>query len=105
MMEEHDSEPETSSFPLFNLDALKHAFPQVPMFNLFNLGAPQPHESFLEKTAKVSKPPPVKKKRGRKSIGKKKMSKDDFQTTLKDILENDQVGVPMAEDVNFPLCI
>lgn len=105
MDDDKESETNTSSFPLFNLEALKQGFPNMPNLHPLSLHVPsttdifRPTEAFKPKENIEPEPQPGPKKRGRKP--KKKTSKDfdSPEATMKDILENEQTGIPMEADV------
>jgi len=91
-----DSDQNTSSFPLFNFEALKHSFPEVSHGQLNH----QPIQierdvsykgSDAESSNKSSKP--------KKS--KKSQETQNQKITMKDILEDIQSGVPMEADLKM----
>jgi hypothetical protein len=101
-MDDNDSDPNASLFPLFNFDALKQGFPSNPVNITFSESLLKPPQDItIARTPVVPEivtPQPANKKRGRKSSKKSVDSKSSF-ATIKEILEDDQAGMPMLTDV------
>ena len=99
-LDDNDNDNNVSSFPLFNFAALNDSFKGEFTRNLIN-----------EEDLKLLDLPEVKKQRtdtnahiqrkGRRKSKKKSFDLDENKVTIKDILDNDQVGEPMESDVRL----
>ena len=99
-----ENEPEfQSSFPLFNFNVLKNVEYQDAPLNL--LSSRQVSEiigDILQKKIKGEQTAVVlPKKRGRKAVPKNGKAWDDPTITMKEIIENDLVGVPMESEIKM----
>ncbi len=92
-----------SSFPLFNFNVLKNVEYQDAPFNF--MGSRQVSEIIGEIIQKKVKGEEnalaIPKKRGRKAVAKNGKAWDDPTITMKEIIENDLVGVPMESEIKM----
>jgi len=100
MMEDNssDSDQNSSSFPLFNFEALKHSFPEVSHGQL-NHQPIQIERDALSKGSDAESSKTNKSSKPKKS--KKNKEVQNQKITMKDILEDIQSGVPMEADLKM----